>query len=91
MCFGLHSPIRVAALNLMSQISYMATLISAEYGVSGSLHSILKGGFDCAKTKPVKIPLFKTNSPHCDSVMAKGATNSFSETSADCCVKVAKM
>ena len=81
MCFGLHSPIRVAALTLVFQISYMATLLSAEYGVSVSLHPILKGGFECANTKPFKIPLFMTNSPHCDSVMAIGATNSFSETS----------
>ena len=33
------------------------------------------------KYQAIQIPLFKTNSPHCDSVMAIGATNSFSETS----------
>ena len=81
MCFGLHPPIKVAVLTIVLQISYMATLLSADMGFQAHLLSYVKMQGMIEQIPSQSYSLFKTNSPHCDSVMAIGATNSFSETS----------
>lgn len=85
------SPSIVASAILVLQISHNRPLyIVPNMGIQVPPSLLIVGAWLC-KYQASLVPLFRTNCPHCESVMAIGATNSLLKNFANCCINVANV